>query len=105
MDMEDLAAGVELEDFAVAELGGLLRYAVILTGDRELARDLVQDVMLKAYTQWVRVAGRGPAPALCRTMVTRAFLHGVVGGQFGMRCLLASTFLTVRRLPIMRPRS
>jgi hypothetical protein len=52
MDIEDLAAGVEFEDFAVAELGGLLRYSVMLTGDRELARDLVQDVMLKAYTQW-----------------------------------------------------
>jgi DNA-directed RNA polymerase specialized sigma24 family protein len=51
MDVDEHAPGSEFEEFALAELGGLLRYAVMLTGDRELARDLVQDVMLKAYTQ------------------------------------------------------
>jgi RNA polymerase sigma-70 factor (sigma-E family) len=62
------------ERFAQAELEGLLRYAVMLTGERELARDLVQDVLLKAYTDWDRV-GRVERPrAYVRTMITRAFL-------------------------------
>ncbi len=74
MDVDELVVGIEFERFAVAELGGLLRYAVMLTGDRELARDLVQDVMLKAYTQWARVASADHPRLYVRTMVTRAFL-------------------------------
>jgi DNA-directed RNA polymerase specialized sigma24 family protein len=42
----------DVERFARAEL---LRYAVMLTGDRELAQDLVQDVLVKAHGQWDRV--------------------------------------------------
>jgi RNA polymerase sigma-70 factor (sigma-E family) len=74
MGVTELAAGDGFEDFAMAELGGLLRYAVMLTGDRELARDLVQDVMLKAYTQWDRVGAADQPRLYVRTMVTRAFL-------------------------------
>src|SRR5262245_9215343 len=74
MDVEELAIGLEFEEFAAAELGGLLRYAVMLTGDRELARDLVQDVMLKAYTHWARVAAADRPVLYVRKMVTRAFL-------------------------------
>ena len=74
MDVDERAAGNGFEEFALAELGGLLRYAVMLTGDRELARDLVQDVMLKAYTQWTRVAAADQPRFYVRTMVTRAFL-------------------------------
>jgi DNA-directed RNA polymerase specialized sigma24 family protein len=50
--VSDLTPDDGFEELVAAELAGLLRYAVMLTGDRELARDLVQDVMLKAYTQW-----------------------------------------------------
>ncbi|MEN3361075.1 MAG: hypothetical protein V7637_5057, partial [Mycobacteriales bacterium] len=46
----------EFEEFAVRELPGLLRYAVMLTGEPDLAQDLVQDVMVKAHSQWRRVA-------------------------------------------------
>lgn len=70
--VDERAARNGFEEFALAELGGLLRYAV--TGDRELARDLVQDVMLKAYTQWARVAGADHPRLYVRTMVTRAFV-------------------------------
>lgn len=72
--MSDLTPDDGFEDLVAAELGGLLRYAVMLTGDRELARDLVQDVMLKAYTQWARVGAADQPRLYIRTMVTRAFL-------------------------------
>lgn len=64
----------DFEEFAARELPGLLRYAVMLTGDRELAQDLVQDVMVKAHDQWRRVAAADHPGRYARAMVTRAFL-------------------------------
>ena len=64
----------EFELFAARELPGLLRYAVMLTGDRELARDLVQDVMLKAHAQWRQVSGADHPRLYVRTMITRAHI-------------------------------
>jgi DNA-directed RNA polymerase specialized sigma24 family protein len=36
---------VTFEQFAVARLPSVLRYAVVLTGDRDLAQDVVQEVL------------------------------------------------------------
>lgn len=46
---------MEFDELARRELPPLLRYAVMLTGDRELAQDLVQDVMVKVHRHWHRV--------------------------------------------------
>ncbi|HKE65710.1 MAG TPA: SigE family RNA polymerase sigma factor [Micromonosporaceae bacterium] len=74
MDVRERNARSEFEAFATAEIDGLLRYAVMLTGDRELARDLVQDVMLKAFAQWGRVGSADQPRLYVRKMVTHAFL-------------------------------
>jgi RNA polymerase sigma-70 factor (sigma-E family) len=65
----------EFEQFAVRELPGLLRYAVMLTGEPHLAQDLVQDVMVKMHGQWRRVAAADHPDRYVKTMVTRAFLN------------------------------
>jgi RNA polymerase sigma-70 factor (sigma-E family) len=65
---------VEFDEFARRELPRLLRYAVVLTGDLELAQDLVQDVMVKAHTQWRRVSSADHPDRYVHTMTTRAFL-------------------------------
>ena len=65
---------MEFEGFARAELPRLLRYAVMLTGDRELAQDLVQDVMVAAHRQWARVSAADHPERYVHTMVTRAYL-------------------------------
>jgi RNA polymerase sigma-70 factor (sigma-E family) len=65
---------MDFDEFARRELPRLLRYAVVLTGDRELARDLVQDVMVKAHAQWRRVSSADHPDRYVHTMVTRAFL-------------------------------
>lgn len=65
---------MEFDEFARRELPRLLRYAVMLTGDPELAQDLVQDVMVKAHTQWRRVSTADHPDRYVHTMVTRAFL-------------------------------
>jgi RNA polymerase sigma-70 factor (sigma-E family) len=70
----DVPADEEFEQFALRELVGLLRYAVTLTGDPELARDLVQDVMLKAYDHWSRVSAADHPNLYIKTMLTRQFL-------------------------------
>jgi RNA polymerase sigma-70 factor (sigma-E family) len=64
----------DFEDFAARELPGLLRYAVMLTGDRELAQDLVQDVMVKAHRHWHRVSAADRPDRYVRTMLTRELL-------------------------------
>lgn len=65
---------MEFDDFARGQLPRLLRYAVMLTGDRELAQDLVQDVLVKAHGQWRRVSAADHPDRYVHTMVTRAFL-------------------------------
>jgi RNA polymerase sigma-70 factor (sigma-E family) len=65
---------VSFDEFAAREVDGLLRYATALTGDRELAQDLVQDVLFKAFRRWSTVAAAEYPGAYVRTMVTRAYL-------------------------------
>lgn len=64
----------EFDAFVESELPGLVRYAVMLTGDSELAQDLVQDVLVKAHGQWRRVAAAVHPRLYVKTMVTRAYL-------------------------------
>ncbi|HEX3816413.1 MAG TPA: sigma factor, partial [Mycobacteriales bacterium] len=44
------------EEFAAARLPALLRYAIVLTGDRGLAEDLVQEVLIRIHLRWRKVA-------------------------------------------------
>ena len=64
----------DFEIFARTQLPGLLRYSVMLTGDRELAADLVQDVLVKAYRQWPRISGTDRPDRYAMRMVTNQFL-------------------------------
>jgi DNA-directed RNA polymerase specialized sigma24 family protein len=49
---------VTFEEFAEARLHALLRYAIMLTGDRELGQDIVQDVMIRAHGRWSHIENR-----------------------------------------------
>ncbi|GIJ50087.1 RNA polymerase [Virgisporangium aliadipatigenens] len=62
------------EEFAAHRLPALLRYAVLLTGDRELARDLVQEVLTKALVRWRRIERLDDPYAYVRAMTTNAYL-------------------------------
>jgi RNA polymerase sigma-70 factor (sigma-E family) len=44
------------EDFVVARGAALLRFALMLCGDRHRAEDLVQSVLAKAYPRWSRIS-------------------------------------------------
>ncbi|WP_433203902.1 SigE family RNA polymerase sigma factor [Dactylosporangium sp. CS-047395] len=65
---------MEFEEFAQARLPALLRYAALLSGDRELARDLVQEVLTRALVRWRRIGAVAEPYAYVRTMVTNEFL-------------------------------
>ncbi len=59
------------EDFVSDVQPALLRLAVLLTGDRGHAEDLVQTALLKTYRHWPRVAAAGsPTAYVRRVLVT-----------------------------------
>jgi RNA polymerase sigma-70 factor (sigma-E family) len=64
----------EFDAFMAREHAGLLRYAVMLTGDSELAQDLVQDVLVRAHSRWRRIGAVEFPERYVKVMVTRAFL-------------------------------
>jgi RNA polymerase sigma-70 factor (sigma-E family) len=64
----------DYDAFARAELPRLLRYAVMLTGEREVAADLVQDVLVKAYRHWPRIIRTDRPDRYVMRMVTNQFL-------------------------------
>jgi RNA polymerase sigma-70 factor (sigma-E family) len=61
------------EEFAAARLPALVRYAAVLTGDREQARDIVQTVLARAFAKWARI---------CRTERPEAYVHRMVTNEF-----------------------
>ena len=62
------------EQFVAARLPGLLRYAVVLTGDRELAQDVVQEVLARAHVKWRQVSRSDSPEAYVRRMVLNEYL-------------------------------
>jgi RNA polymerase sigma-70 factor (sigma-E family) len=65
---------VTFEEFAMARLPSLLRYAVVLTGDRDLAQDVVQEVLVRAQAKWRRISGAESPEAYVRRMVLNEYL-------------------------------
>lgn len=62
------------EQFASTRLQGLLRYAVVLTGDRELAQDVLQEVLARAQVRWSRIARSDSPDAYVRRMLVNEYL-------------------------------
>ena len=65
---------MRFEEFVAARSPALLRYARLLTGHREEARDLVQEVLVRALVKWSRVGSVDEPYAYVRRMVTNEFL-------------------------------
>jgi RNA polymerase sigma-70 factor (sigma-E family) len=70
-----MAVATPTFDAFVASRGAaLLRHAYVLTGDRHLAEDLVQEVLAHLYRRWDRVIATTSPEAYVRTSITRQFL-------------------------------
>lgn len=64
-----MASDVEFEEFVVARSPALLRTAYLLVRDLQLAEDLLQTSLTKAWFSWKRIDG-DPEPYVRRILVT-----------------------------------
>jgi RNA polymerase sigma-70 factor (sigma-E family) len=65
---------VTFEEFIATRLNDLLRRAAVLTGDRDLAQDVVQEVLVRAQVRWRRIARTDSPDAYVRRMVVNEYL-------------------------------
>ncbi|MGW5669627.1 SigE family RNA polymerase sigma factor [Micromonospora sp. NPDC003776] len=63
------------EEFVTARGQALLRFALMLTGDRHQAEDLVQAVLAKAYVRWSRVAAMSRPEAYLKQVLVNENLR------------------------------
>ena len=62
------------DEFAGARLPAVLRFATALTGDPDLAKDLVQEVLIRVNGQWQKVGQLDRPEAYIRKMVVNEYL-------------------------------
>ena len=62
------------EEFAAARLPPLLRFAGVLTGDRALAEDVVQEVLLRASKRWNHIGALDHPESYVRKMIVNEYL-------------------------------
>lgn len=65
---------MDFEQFVATHLPGLIRYAVILAGERELAQDVVQDALIRANDRWRRIGAMERPEHYVRRMITTEYL-------------------------------
>ena len=62
------------EEFVATRLPAVLRFAAVLAGDRALAEDLAQEVLIRAYARWERIGGLDQPEFYVRKMILNEFL-------------------------------
>lgn len=67
-----LAARSDFDDWVAARGPGLLRFAIVLTGNRADAEDVVQDALSRALPRWERISSVEDPDAYLRRMVVNA---------------------------------
>lgn len=67
-------APVTFDEWAAERAPALLRFAVVLTGDRGLAEDVVQEVLIRVYERWKQVVRLDRPEAYTRRMIVNEYL-------------------------------
>jgi len=65
---------MRFEEFAAARLPAVLRFAGVLTGDRGLAEDVVQEVLIRAHKRWPQISELERPELYVRKMVVNEYL-------------------------------
>ncbi|GAB3570201.1 SigE family RNA polymerase sigma factor [Amycolatopsis endophytica] len=65
---------MHFDDFAREQLPALVRFAAVLTGDPDLAQDLVQEALVRAHERWARVVRTERPDLYLRKMVVNGHL-------------------------------
>jgi RNA polymerase sigma-70 factor (sigma-E family) len=93
-----LRDNTEFERFAAAQLSGLLRPAYYLTGDMDLAQDLVQATMVRMYGAWDRLKPDVDRVGYSRTVLLNAYRDHTRGER-----RLRNTLLRKASQPVYAP--
>ncbi len=62
------------EEFAAERLPGVLRFAAVLAGDRGLAEDLAQEVLIRAHARWRTIGSLDRPEYYVRKMILNEYL-------------------------------
>ncbi len=62
------------EEFAETRLAAVLRFAAVLTGDRALAEDVVQEVLIRAQARWRKIGRLDRPESYIRKMIVNEFI-------------------------------
>ena len=62
------------EEFAAARLGAVVRFAAVLAGERALAEDIVQEVLIRAHARWDQIGRLDRPESYVRKMVVNEYL-------------------------------
>jgi RNA polymerase sigma-70 factor (sigma-E family) len=65
---------VTFDEFVAWHLPAMLRFAVVLAGDRASTEDIVQEVLVRAYAQWSRIGVLDRPDLYVRKMILNEFL-------------------------------
>ncbi len=65
---------VSFDEFVLHRMQRVLRFAAVLAGDRYLAEEIVQDVLLKAHRRWASIAELDQPEAYVRRMVVNEYI-------------------------------
>ncbi len=65
---------MRFDEFAAARLPAVLRFAGVLTGDRGLAEDVVQEVLIRAHKRWPQIGELDRPELYVRKMVVNEYL-------------------------------
>lgn len=65
---------MRFEEYVANQQFALLRFSTVLTGDGDLAEDIVQTVLGRAYQQWARIAATESPHAYVRRMVVNEYI-------------------------------
>lgn len=66
--------GDTFDAFMARELPQLLRVAGVLTGERQLAEDVVQEVMIRVHRRWAEISVLDRPPTYVRKMVVNEYI-------------------------------
>lgn len=62
------------DEFATGRLPALLRFAAVLTGDRGLAEDVVQEVLIRTHQRWAKIGALDSPEHYVRRMIVNEYL-------------------------------
>jgi RNA polymerase sigma-70 factor (sigma-E family) len=65
-------AGMSFDSFVSSQTSNLIGFAYLLTSDREEAREIVQDVLVKLWPRWDKLVAKGDPGAYVRRCIANA---------------------------------